>query len=53
MKKAFREMGESTKAQAKVDKANLDAIKAESKANFEENRGPNSLKRAKEQAKQS
>jgi len=53
LKKAFREMGESAKAQHQVDKANLAAAKAEAKANFEENRGTNTLKRAKAQAKKS
>lgn len=43
---------ENAKAQHQVDKANIDAVKAESKANFEENRGTNTLKRAKENAKQ-
>ncbi len=52
-KKAFREMGESAKAQHEVDKANFAAAKAEAKANFEENRFTNSLARAKAQAKQS
>lgn len=46
-KKAFKDMRESAKAQHEVDKANLEAVKAESKANFEENRGSNTLKRAK------
>ncbi len=53
LKKAFKDMGENAMAQHAVDKANLEAIKAESKANFEENRGANTLKRAKENAKQS
>ena len=53
IKKAFREMGESAKAQHEVDKANFAASKAEAKANFEENRGTNSLKKAKAIAKQS
>ena len=53
LKKAFKDMKENAKAQAAVDKANLEAVKAESKANFEENRGTNTLKRAKAQAKQS
>ncbi len=53
MKKAFRDMAESAKAQHEVDKANFKAIKAEAKANFEENRGTNSLKKAKAIAKQS
>ena len=52
-KKAFREMGENAKAQHEVDKANFAAAKAEAKANFEENRGTNSLKKAKAIAKQS
>lgn len=52
-KKAFREMGESAKAQHEVDKANFAAAKAEAKANFEENRGTNSFRRAKAMAKQS
>ena len=50
---AFHDMGESAKAQHEVDKANFAAAKAEAKANFEENRGTNSFKRAKAQAKQS
>lgn len=52
-KKAFREMGENAKAQHEVDKANFAAAKAEAKANFEENRGTNTLKRAKAEAKKS
>ena len=52
-KDAFRDMGESAKAQAQVDKANFKAAKAEAKANFEENRGSNTFKKAKAQAKQS
>ena len=51
--KAFREMGESAKAQHEVDKANFAAAKAEARANFEENRGTNTLKKAKANAKQS
>lgn len=50
---AFRDMGENAKAQHEVDKANFEAVKAESRANFEENRGRNTLKKAKAQAKQS
>ncbi len=46
-------MGENAKAQHKVDKANLEAVKAESKATFEENRGTNTLKKAKAIGKQS
>ena len=50
---AFSDMKESAKAQHELDKANFEAVKAESKANFEENRFHNSLARAKEQGKQS
>ncbi len=35
-KKAFHDMAESAKAQHEVDKANFEAVKAESKANWEE-----------------
>ena len=49
----FADMKESAKAQHEVDKANFEAVKAESKANFEENRFHNSLARVKEQAKES
>lgn len=35
-KNAFRDMKESTKAQHEVDKANFNAVKAESKAQWEE-----------------
>ena len=52
-KKAFKDMKESAKAQHEVDKANFEAVKAESKANFEANRGKNTIKRAKENAKKS
>ena len=52
-KNAFADMKESAKAQHEVDKANFEAVKAESKANFEENRFHNSLARAKAQAKES
>ena len=52
-KSAFQDMAENAKAQHQVDIANLQAVKAESRANFEENRGTNTLKRAKAQAKQS
>lgn len=51
-KRAFREMKENAIAQHKVDKANLEAVKAESKANLEENRGANTLKRARESARE-
>lgn len=53
LKKAFKDMKENAKAQHEVDKANFSAAKAEAKANFEENRGTNTFKRAKEMAKQS
>lgn len=51
LKKAFKDMKDSAKTQHEVDKANLAAVKAESKANFEENRGSNTFKKAKEDAK--
>ena len=35
-KNAFSDMGKSAKAQHEVDKANLEAVKAESKAQWEE-----------------
>ena len=50
---AFSDMKESAKAQHELDKANFEAVKAESKANFEENRFHNSLARAKAQGKKS
>ena len=50
-KKAFKDMGESAKAQHEVDIANLKAVKAEAKANFEENRGTNTFRKAKADAK--
>ena len=50
---AFSDMKESAKAQHELDKANFEAVKTESKANFEENRFHNSLARAKEQSKKS
>ena len=53
IKKAFRDMKENAKAQHEVDKANFAAARAEARANFEENRGPNTFKKAKEMAKQS
>lgn len=51
MKKAFQDMKESAKQQHEVDKANFKAVKAESKANFEENRGHNTFAKAKAGAK--
>ena len=53
LKKVFSDMKESAKIQHEVDKANFNAVKAESKANFEENRGTNTFRKAREQAKQS
>jgi len=50
-KKAFNDMKESAKAQHEVDKANFNAVKAESRANFEENRGKNTFAKAKADAK--
>lgn len=50
-KKAFGDMKESTKAQHEVDKAEFRAAKVEAKANFEENRGRNTYKKAKADAK--
>ena len=52
-KKAFQDMKESAKAQREVDKANFEAVKAESRANFEENRGHNTFAKAKADAKKS
>ena len=46
-------MKESAKAQHEVDKAEFEAVKAESKANFEENRGHNTFAKAKADAKKS
>ena len=52
-KKAFQDMKESAKAQHEVDKANFEAVKAESKANFEENKFHNTFAKAKADAKKS
>ena len=52
-KKAFSDMKESAREQHEVDKAIFEAAKAESKANFEENRGRNTFARAKADAKKS
>jgi len=51
LKNAFNDMKESAKAQHEVYKANLEAAKAEAKANFEENRGRNTFAKAKADAK--
>ena len=53
LKKAFGDMKKSAQSQHEADKANLRAVKAESRASFEENRGRNTLKRAKAEAKRS
>jgi len=50
-KKAFSDLKESTKAQHEVDKAEFQAVKAESKANFEANRGRHTFAKAKADAK--
>ena len=50
-KKAFGDMKESAKAQHELDKAEFQAVKAESKASFEENRGHNTYAKAKADAK--
>lgn len=52
-KGAFSDMKESAKQQHEVDKANIAAVKAESKANFEENRGSRTFAKAKADAKKS
>jgi hypothetical protein len=51
--KAFKSMKENAIAQHEVDKAEFAAVKAESKAFFEENRGRKTFARAKAQGKQS
>jgi len=51
-KNAFKDMKESAKLQHEVDKANFNAVKAESRANFEENRGKNTFAKAKADAKE-
>lgn len=53
LKKALADMKASAKAQHEVDKAQFEAAKAESKANFEENRGRNTFAKAKADAKKS
>lgn len=50
-KKAFGDMKNSAKEQHEVDKAEFNRVKAESKANFEENRGHNTYAKAKADAK--
>ena len=48
-KKAFRDMKESAKAQHAVDKANMDAVRAESKAQWEEAKMTPAARQAKMQ----
>ena len=50
-KNAFADMKASAKAQHEVDRAEFRAVKAESKAHFEENRGRNTYRKAKADAK--
>ena len=50
-KDAFTDMKESAKEQHQVDKANFQAVKAESKANFEENKFHNTYAKAKADSK--
>ncbi len=52
-KNAFGDMKKSAQAQHEVDKANFAAAKAEARANFEENRGRNTFRKAKADAKKS
>lgn len=52
-KKAFSDMKKSAQAQHQVDRANFEAAKAESRANFEESRGRNTFRKAKADAKKS
>jgi len=52
-KKAFGDMKKSAKAQHEVDKAEFAAVKAESRASFEENRGRNTFRKARADAKKS
>ncbi len=50
LKKAFQDMKESAKAQHEVDKANFAAVKAESKAQWEEAKMSPKARQAKMQA---
>lgn len=52
-KNAFKDMKKSAAAQHEVDKAKFEAVKTESRANFEENRWYNTLERAKADARES
>lgn len=52
LKRAFSDMKASARAQHEVDKAQFCAVRAESRANFEENRGRNTFAKAKAAAKE-
>jgi len=52
-RKSFSDMKESAKAQHEVDKAEFQAAKAQAKASFEENRGRNTFRKVKANAKKS
>ena len=49
--RAFSDMKESAKAQNEADRAELAAVRAETRAQFEENRGRNTYAKAKAEAK--
>lgn len=54
-KNAFNDMKENAKAQHEVDKANFDAVKAESKANWEEAKAmgrPDTMKKIMQQQRE-
>ena len=51
LKKAFEDMKQSAAEQREVSKAVFEATRAESRAQFEENRFANSLRRAKAQSR--
>lgn len=52
-KNAFSDMKRSARAQHQVDKAQLEAVKAEARASFEENRFHNTYAKAKRDGKKS
>ena len=52
-KNAFSDMKKSAQAQHEVDKAQFEAVKAESRANFEENKFHNTYAKAKADGKKS
>lgn len=53
IKEGFESMKQSAREQSKIDKANFEAEKANAKANFEENRGKNTFRKAKQNAHES